>query len=180
VRKTPALTLAKVLMEASFRHRGLMMNRLHPWYVTGLVEGEGTFSVSFNFRKRLKIGIETRPSFSLSQNEANLELLKEVRRFFRCGAIRYSRSDRTYKYEVRSVRDIVTKILPHFREYPLRGAKASDFEKFADICKMVHANLHRNARYLREIIELAYLMNPSGKRKHRKEELLRALGEVKV
>jgi hypothetical protein len=38
---------------------------LQPWYVTGLVDGEGCFSVSFTLRKRLKIGIETRPSFSI-------------------------------------------------------------------------------------------------------------------
>jgi len=35
-------------------------------------------------------------------------------------------------------------------------------------------------RGLREIIELAYQMNPSGKRRLAKEELLRELGEVKV
>ena len=36
--------------------------------------------------------------------------------------------------------------------------------------------LHRNREYLRLIIELAYEMNPSGKRRYRKEELLRVLG----
>jgi hypothetical protein len=30
---------------------------LDPWYITGLVEGEGCFSVSFNLRDSLKVGI---------------------------------------------------------------------------------------------------------------------------
>ena len=155
------------------------MERLHPWYVTGLVEGEGSFVVSFSLRRKLKVGIETRPSFSISQTEGNLELLKRLHAFFRCGGIRYSRGDHTYKYEVRSIDDLVRRVLPHFERYPLQGEKAQDFHKFARICRMVHANLHLNRGRLREIIELAYSMNPAGKRRHRKEVLLRALGEGK-
>ena len=155
-------------------------NALDPWFVTGLVDGEGCFSVSFSLRKRLKLGIETRPSFSISLTKRDLSLLKKVYRFFGCGGIRYSKSDRTYKYEVRSIKDLGGKILPHFEKYPLQGSKREDFEKFAMVCKKVRANLHMNREQLREIIEVAYQMNPSGKRRHKKEDLLKALGEVMV
>ena len=155
-------------------------SKLDPWYVTGLVEGEGCFSVSFSFRKRLKVGIETRPSFSISLTRRDLHILERIREFFGCGGIRYSRTDSTYKYEVRSIKDLDTKILPHFRKYPLQGSKKEDFEKFALICKKVRANLHMNRGHLQEIIELAYEMNPSGKRRHKKEDLLKVLGEVMV
>ena len=148
-----------------------------PWFITGLTEWEGCFSVSFTLRKKLKLGIETRPSFSISLNRRDLDLLKEVHNFFRCGAIRYSRSDRTYKFEVRSTSDIVAKIIPHFKKYPLRGSKANDFVLFSDICRRVYSNYHRNKASLVEIISLAYEMNPSGKRKHDKRDLLRMLGE---
>jgi len=154
--------------------------RLNEYYVTGLAEGEGSFSVSFNLRKKLKVGIETRPSFSISLNQRDLELVKALRDFFGCGGIRFSKADRTYKYEVRSTKDIVKRIIPHFRKFPLRGSKQKDFELFVKICEMVNSNLHLNPFYLREIIEMAYRMNPSGKRKYRKEELLKVLGEVKV
>ncbi len=157
-----------------------MSQRLHPWYVTGLVEGEGAFSVSFNRRAKLTIGIETRPSFSVTLHRRDLDLLKALRAFFGCGAIRYSRSDGTYKYEVRSVADLAKRILPHFEKYPLAGAKGSDFRKFAEIVRLVHAKHHLNRRYLRRIIELAYAMNPAGKRKYAKDDLLRLLGEMKV
>jgi len=153
---------------------------LDPWYITGLSEGEGCFSVSFNLRKRLKVGIETRPSFSISLNKRDLELIKKIREYFQCGGIRFSRGDFTYKFEVRSIKDLVEKIIPHFERYPLQGSKAEDFEKFKKICKMVRANLHLSPRYLEEIIDLAYSMTPSGKRKYTKEDLLRVLGRVKV
>ncbi len=148
--------------------------------MTGLVEGEGCFSVSFTLRKRLKIGIETQASFSVSLNRRDLALIQELHKFFGCGGVRYSRSDRMYKYEVRSSPDLVKKIIPHFEAYPLQGAKAEDFKSFCEICKSVHANHHLSKKHLAEIIERAYTMNPSGKRKYTKADLLRRLGEIMV
>ncbi len=153
---------------------------LNAYYVTGLVEGEGSFSVSFNIRRMLNVGIETSPSFSISLNQRDLELLKSIKEFFGCGGIKFSRVDRTYKYEVRAVKDLFKKIIPYFRNFPQKGSKQKDLELFAKICEMVNANLHLDPSYLREIIEMAYKMNPSGKRRYRKEELLRVFGEVKV
>lgn len=162
---------------------GKEAEQISGWYVTGLVEGEGCFGVSFTLRNKPRLGIETRPSFSISLNRRDLELLKQIQAFFKCGAIRYSQSDRTFKFEVRSVAEIVEKVLPHFEAFPLRGGKKQDFERFARICRMVRANLHRSPAHLPEIIAIAFEMNPSGKRPRSKEELmdlLRAFGEVKV
>lgn len=153
---------------------------LDPWYVTGLCEGEASFCVSFNLRERLGVKIETRPSFSLTLNRRDLELIKEVHRFFGCGGIRFSRADRCYKFEVRSVKDLMEKIVPHFERFPLQGSKKRDFELFREVCRRVRANLHLSPRHLPEIIELSYQMNLSGRRKHSKEDLLKVLGRVKV
>ncbi len=153
---------------------------LEPWYITGLTEGEGCFCVSFTKRAKLNVGIETRPSFSLSLNRRDVELIKKVRAFFGCGGIRYSKSDRTFKFEVRNITDLVKKIIPHFEKYPLVGEKQEDFKKFREVCKMVRANLHLSKTHLKQIIELAYQMNASGKRKYTKGDLLSILEEVKV
>ena len=177
MRKTPVPH--PCLQEVSI-YGGFLVKTLPPWFITGLVEGEGCFSVSFSQRKRLKLGIETRPSFSLSLNRRDLRLLEQVQAYFGCGGIRYSRSDRTYKYEVRSVPELARKVLPHFERHPLQGSKAEDFRLFAEIVRMVYANLHRNPAHLRQIIKLAYQMNPAGKRRYTQEELLRMLGEVMV
>ena len=151
------------------------MENIKPWYISGLIEGEGSFSISFSFRKKLKIGIETRPSFSVTLNQRDLALLKKVQSYFNCGGIRFSKSDRTYKFEVRSIQDIVKYILPHFNDYPLIGAKHLDFQKFKKICLLIYESKHLNKHFLIEIIEDAYSMNPSGKRKHDKKALLRTL-----
>ena len=148
---------------------------MNPYYVSGLVEGEGCFAVSFSMRQKLKLKIETRPSFSLSLNRRDLELLKSLREYFKCGAIRFSANDNTYKFEVRAVKDLVKKIIPHFEKFPLRGKKKEDFDKFKEICIYVYQNKHRSVFWLKRIIELAYAMNKSGKRRYKKEALLRIL-----
>lgn len=153
---------------------------LNPWYVSGLVDGEGCFHVSFSLRKKLRIGIETRPSFSISLNCRDLMLLQGVHQYFGCGAIRYSESDRTYKYESRSIADLVQRIIPHFEKYALHGSKQNDFVRFADICRSVHAAQHLNRERLKGIIDSAFEMNPSGKRMRAKCDLLRVLDELKV
>jgi len=141
-------------------------------YVTGLTDGEGCFCVSFNFRSKLNTNIEVRPSFSISLNQKDLPLLQKISKIFNCGAIRRSARDRCYKYEVRNIDDLTKVIIPHFQKFPLQGSKASDFEKFAQVCEMIKANLHRSKKFLPEIIEISYSIN-LGKRKHNKEDLLK-------
>ena len=145
------------------------------WYVTGFVDGEGCFSVSFNLRSRFKTGIEVRPSFMVAQNKRSVEVLKEIQTYFGCGGLRFVNSDQTYKYEVRKIGDLMKKVIPHFQKFPLKTSKRNDFDKFVRICELVYQSKHLNRQYLEEIINLGYEMNGLGKRKYTKEELLRNL-----
>ena len=145
------------------------------WYLTGFVDGEGCFSVSFNLRSRLSTGIEVRPSFSISQNKRNLDLIKQISDYFGCGGVRFDNKDQTYKYEVRSIDDLIKKIVPHFERYPLKTSKHKDFLIFKDICRLVHSSHHLSPKTLPVILEKAYQMNESGKRKYTKEFLLKQL-----
>jgi len=149
-------------------------------YVTGFVDGEGCFSVSFNLRAKLKTGIEVRPSFSISQNKRNYAVLKEIRDFFDCGSVRFSKKDQTYKYEVRSIGDLVKNVNPHFEKYPLRTTKKKDFEIFSKVCSLVFQSKHLNKGHLSDIIEWSYKMNESGKRKYQKAKLLSVLDKMKI
>ncbi len=145
-------------------------------YVTGLVEGEGCFCISFNLRTKLNTNIEVRPSFSISQNQKNLELIKLIKNFFGCGAIRYSKHDRCYKYEIRNLDNLMKTVNIHFQNYPLIGSKKHDFENFTLICKMMKSNLHKNKDQLEKIIDLAYQIN-CGKRKYQKSFLLKKIAK---
>jgi hypothetical protein len=143
------------------------------WYITGFVDGEGCFCISFTKRDKLKTGIEVRPSFSIGQNKRSLPVLERTQSYFGCGSIRFSRRDQTYKYEIRSLDEIRKRILPHFKKYPLQTRKLEDFATFSWICDEIAASRHLNKSGLVAIIDRAYTMNESGKRKYTKQELLK-------
>lgn len=148
---------------------------LNPYWLTGFLDGEGCFHVSFTKRVNRKIKIEVRPSFSVTQLPQSRYLLLDFEKFFKCGAIRFSKIDGLYKYEVRSVSDLNEKILPHFMKYPLVSPKKHDFDSFREICQLLKENRDKNPEMLRHILELAFLMNSPGKRKYSKKELLKLI-----
>lgn len=164
-------------MKQNVQHVGARLSKANSmelaWYITGFVDGEGCFSVSFKKREKLNTGIEIRPSFSIGQNKKSLEVLKNIHTYFGCGAIRFSKKDQTYKYEVRSINDLRTKVIPHFKKYPLQTAKLNDFLRFEHICDLIAQSKHLNKGYLEQLINIAYEMNESGKRKYTKQDLLK-------
>ncbi len=140
-------------------------------YLSGYADGEGSFCISFSPRTKLRTGLEIRPSFSVSQNGDRQEVLFLFKEYLDCGTIRRNPSDRTYKYEVRSIKDLVMKVIPHFIKYPLLSSKRKDFEMFARICKMIAEGKHLYKDYLIEMLELSYRMNGLGARRFTKEKL---------
>ena len=149
-------------------------------WIIGFVDGEGCFCVSFSKKARLTCQLEVRPSFSVSQKSYSLKSLQKIQSFFDCGGIRYSKSDGTYKFEVRDFNDLKTKILPFFEKYEFQTAKQKDFVLFSEICSLIRQSLHLNPQGLSQIIEKAYQMNGSGKKRYTKEELLKSLAELNV
>ena len=141
-------------------------------YISGYVDGEGCFTVSFSPRSKLRVGWEVRPSFSVSQNADRAEVLSAIQAYFRCGGFRPDRSDKTLKYEVRDLASLLTMVIPHFEEYPLMSSKRRDFEKFATVCRLLDRRRHLTREGLREIASLAVTMNSSGKRRYQLAELI--------
>ena len=144
-------------------------------YVSGFVDGEGCFCVSFIPSKRHRFGWEVRPSFSVSQNADRAQPLYTIQRLWECGHIRPDRSDNTLKFEVRNIEDLVGKVLPHFRNFPLQSAKQADVERFDAICQCVASGQHLERSGFEQIVQIAMQMNPTGKRKYSGSEILGSL-----
>ena len=144
-------------------------------YISGYVDGEGCFSISFSKRDKFLVGWETKPSFSVSQNEDRAQTLFLIHKEFKCGFMRRDFGDKTLKYEVRSLEDLIKHIIPHFEKFPMVSAKQKDFESFKKICFLMQKGLHKEKKGLKKIMDLAFRMNPSGKRKYTKAEMQKAL-----
>lgn len=146
-----------------------------PSYLSGYTDGEGCFCVSIYKSKRHKFGWEVRPSFSVSQNKARPEVLHLFSNYFECGTLRPDFSDHTLKYEVRSLNDLIHKVIPHFEAYYLLSNKHKDFLIFKEVCLIMENGNHLTSGGLRRIFDLAWTMNHSGK-SNRKYNLL----EIKI
>lgn len=141
------------------------------WYLSGYADGEGSFCVSFSPRSGLKSKLEVRPSFSVSQNGDRSEVLRLFQETLGCGTIRPDRSDKTFKFEVRSLDELIDRVVPFFERYSLKSSKIKDYVLFSRICSLMKQEKHKNRQGLEEIIKLAIQMNTSGMRKYKAQKL---------
>lgn len=141
-------------------------------YISGFVDGEGCFSVSFSRRPRFLVGWETKPSFSVSQNHDRAQPLFIMQEHFGCGFMRDGISDKTLKYEVRRLDDLLEKVLPHFERYPLLSAKQQDARLLKEVCLLMKRGEHVTPEGMEKVMELAFRMNPSGKRRYAQNDIL--------
>jgi LAGLIDADG endonuclease len=146
-----------------------------PSYISGYFDGEGCFAVSIAPRSRLMVGWEVRPSLSVSQNGDRPEVLLAIQRYFGCGTLRPDRSDKTLKWEVRSLPLLQERVVPHFRAFPLLSGKRRDFELFDRICRSMAAGDHLTRDGLTGIVRMAAQMNPSGMRRYLPHKILETL-----
>lgn len=144
-------------------------------YISGFIDGEGCFCVSFHPSGRHRLGWEVRPSFSVSQNADRSEVLYMIQSMWGCGFIRPDRSDNTLKFEVRNVETLVAIVPPHFQRYPLLSSKQNGLARFGRICELVWTKQHLEQQGFREIVQSAVDMNPSGKRRYSGNEILNSL-----
>ena len=144
-------------------------------YISGFIDGEGCFCVSFQPSQRHRLGWEVRPSFSVSQNADRSTILHRIREVWGCGFIRPDRSDKTLKYEVRTVSDLLNTVLPHFEKYPLLSNKMNDVLVLGQVCELIVSGQHLTPIGFTQIVSVSMTMNPSGKRKYSGSEILNSL-----
>lgn len=132
-----------------------MNSKLNPYYLTGLVDGEGCFCVSFN--KHGDNRTEVRLLFEIELREDDKEILERVKKTLGCGNIYYLKYERYkkwrphYKYKVSNLKDISEKIIPFFQKYPLQAKKKHSFTIFTKVAGLMKEKRHLNKQGIEEI-----------------------------
>lgn len=103
-------------------------------YITGFVDREGSFNISFKIRNDYSHKVQVYPSFNISQKEK--EVLVWIQSQFCCGFIR-NRGDGVYYYEVHRLYDLIKIIVPFFKKYKLKSKKAFAFEVFSEVVDLL-------------------------------------------
>lgn len=132
--------------------------KLDPYFVTGLTEAEGSFSIVKNRDPRAKYGMTVSLRFKITMLVNETILLKKVQAFFGVGSINIDEKYGTIDYLVRD--KISLKVIKnHFIKYPLRGSKFLDFEDFKQALELMEQNLHRSEEGLNLLVSLSDNMN---------------------
>ena len=108
-------------------------------YVSGLVDGEGWFSVSLK-RKDGKI-THYNPKFGMSLRKDDIAVLEFLRGYFSCGRINIAprptpRAAPSAIFCITGLYNMLWSVVPHFLQYPLRAKKIRDFITWHEMVKL--------------------------------------------
>lgn len=154
-------------MDGSDNVRGAENQQERLWdsgWVVGFVDGEGCFSCPIFQNSKTKLGWQVQPSFVVVQGESSRSVLEELARFFGCGRVGVNRRHDNHRenltrYSVWRFADLRDVIVPFFLENSLRTSKKDNFEKFAEIIRLMDQRLHLTMPGIAAIAQIAETMN---------------------
>ena len=147
----------------------IQREKLHPQYVIGFIDGEGSFSVSINKHQTLKSGIEVKAEFEIELRADDREIIERIMTTIGCGII-YDCSYERYgwfphvKYKITSTKDLETYLFPFLDRYPLQAKKRRIYELFRAIVLMMRRKEHLAPAGCEKIQHLRNEMRKLGKK----------------
>lgn len=150
---------------------------LHPQYVAGFIDGEGSFVVGFGRHRTLKRGTEVRLQFSIELRADDAEILHRIMMTIGCGKI-YDASYERYgwyphvTYKIGSTKDMERYLIPFLDRTPLQAKKREVYRVFREIVLMFRRKEHLTDAGFRRIQELRAEYRKYGK-KHLKTARVR-------
>ena len=141
-----------------------MVKNLPPWYVVGLVEGEGCFAITISRHKSKRLRKDARLIFEIELRGDDREILERLQYTLGCGSLYDLKYERYgwkphVKYAVKSHADIFRTIIPFFKKHPLQGKKNKDFLDFCRAAKVVKEKRHLSKEGISELEEIRKFMN---------------------
>lgn len=130
---------------------------LNKEFVRGLVDGDGSFNISFRTNRRRIVA-----NFTVVHEISSIAALNELAEFFGCGAV-YKLPSQAARYQVENLSDILAKVLPVFNQMEFNTIKQNHFEIFSEVCRLLVTNGYKSDKDLQHIVDLAWNMNKGGK-----------------
>ncbi len=126
------------------------------YYLSGFSDGEGSFNVSFRQKSDYSLKWQPVLSFNVSQRDrTNLLTLQQI---LGCGIIK-KRRDGVYSLDVTTPSQIILKVIPFFKRFPIRSGKAKNFTIFCEIAALMNNGSHKTIEGLKEIANLRETLN---------------------
>jgi len=134
----------------------------NPLWLSGFVDGEGCFTINIYNRKDTVLSKGVKLVFKITQNNKNINLLKQIIELLKCGNL-HSQSKVTNSsvidYMVTGLSDMTYKIIPFFIKYPLQSNKRKELESFIQVSEMMKQKAHLTEEGLAKIQIIKKTMN---------------------
>ena len=141
------------------------------YYIVGLIDCKGFFSVSIKKQNNAKFGWAIDPVFYVTQDKENRQILEILKAVFKCGRIipKQGQEDSVLQYIVDARKNLAEKIVPFFKKHkPI--IKWREFEAFAEIVEALEKGEHKNINGFKKLIAQAY--KTFGEKKYQLNEVL--------
>ena len=140
------------------------------YYFAGFVDGEGSFHLTF--RRRRDYRNPWKVSLCLNVSQKDRTLLALLKRYLKCGTIRYKSGD-VWMYEVNNLTAIRENVIPFFDRFGFLSAKKKrDYGIFKKMAESMAQGDHLTKEGIERLLRLRRNMNDGGRRKYTEEQIL--------
>lgn len=134
--------------------------KLDPWFVTGFVDAEGSFSITVIKDPRYKAGFRVEALFSISLHKKDVRVLELIQAFFGgAGKINFETKRDVVSYLIRSKKQLGDILLPHFDQFPLITQKLGDYILFKKAFELISKDAHLTEEGLKQIVAIKAKLN---------------------
>ena len=130
-----------------------------PNWLAGFASAEGCFTIMITNSSANSRGSRVQLKFILTQHSRDEQLIISFIEYFGCGKAYKRSSSNAIDFVVGRLSDIINKIIPFFKNYPILGNKAKDFEDWCKVAEMLKEKKHLTLEGLEEIRKIKTAMN---------------------
>lgn len=132
---------------------------VNPGVWSGLIDGEGSFSIIVDRNKTRILGWRVQLKFQIGLHSKDLNLLYLLQNYLGgIGSIHLARNRDIVNYSIDSIEDL-NKLFLHLEKYPLLTQKAADLLLFKQAVKLVNDKGHLTVEGLKRIVNIKASMN---------------------
>lgn len=133
------------------------ISSIHPLYITGFTDAEGSFSLSISASSKYSTGFLVKLLFDIGLDKRDRELLEIIQSYFGVGKI-YERGKSVIDYRVQSVEELEV-IINHFDSYPLITDKWADYQLFKMAFYILKSKEHLTTEGINKLLSIKASMN---------------------
>ena len=133
-------------------------SNMAPGFATGLIDAEGSFTVSVLKSLYTKTGWVVNARFKITVHIVDLDLILNLQKYFK-GVGKIVIFKETCTYRVDKLKDILEVIIPHFDKYPLVTQKLADYILFKKIVNLMVNKEHLTLEGLKTMLSFKSSLN---------------------